>query len=83
VDEFADFLVDAYASGKIRSAGVSNMTAAQLVRLDRATRERGIAPIQVMQPQYNLLVRGIETDILPTAIELGIDSIVWGPLASG
>ncbi|WP_210480174.1 aldo/keto reductase [Naasia sp. SYSU D00948] len=81
--EFAEFLEGAYRSGKVRYGGVSNMTAAHLVELHLAERELGIPHIIALQPQYSLLVRDVELEILPTAQLLGIGSIAWGPLAAG
>ncbi len=81
--EFAEFLEGAYRAGKVRHGGVSNMTAAHLVELNLAERELGIPHIVALQPQYSLLVREVELEILPTAQLLGIGSIAWGPLAAG
>ncbi len=81
--EFAEFLEGAYRAGKVRYGGVSNMTAAHLVELNLAERELGIPHIVSLQPQYSLLVREVELEILPTAQLLGLGSIAWGPLAAG
>src|SRR3954451_14173139 len=65
--EFAEFLEGAQRAGKVRWGGVSNFTAAHLVELELATRELGIPPVVSLQPQYSLLVRDIELEVLPTA----------------
>lgn len=83
MEEFAEFLQGAYSSGKVRFGGLSNMAAADLLKLRRAEEELGIRPVVSLQPQYSLLVRDAERDVLPTARELGIASIAWGPLAAG
>ncbi|WP_210508393.1 aldo/keto reductase [Naasia sp. SYSU D00057] len=83
LSEFAEFLEGAQRSGKVRYGGVSNFTAAALVELDQATRELGIPPVVSLQPQYSLIVRDIELEVLPTARLLGMGSVAWGPLAAG
>jgi aryl-alcohol dehydrogenase-like predicted oxidoreductase len=44
---------------------------------------RNLYPPQVEQPQYSLLERSIERDVLPTARRLGMGVVVWSPLAGG
>jgi aryl-alcohol dehydrogenase-like predicted oxidoreductase len=65
------------AEGKIRNIGVSNFNAQQMQRAQK------IAPIASLQPPYSLLARGVETSILPFALEHGIGVIVYSPMASG
>lgn len=47
-----------------------------------ADKRNAYAPV-VEQPMYHLLDRGIETDVLPTARELGMGIVAWSPLAGG
>ena len=53
--------------GKVRYIGCSNWLASQIVEAQNAARQNGGAPLVSLQPQYSLIVRDIEIDILPTA----------------
>lgn len=76
-------MADLVDAGKIRSVGVSNFSARQMRRAQRALAGRGY-PLASNQVHYNLLHRGIERNgILDTAKELGITIIAWSPLSSG
>jgi aryl-alcohol dehydrogenase-like predicted oxidoreductase len=70
-------------SGKVRYIGCSNFFASQLVEAQWAADRRGATPFVSLQPQYSLLWRDIELDILPTATRHGVGIIVWSPLAGG
>ncbi len=63
--------------GKVRWIGVSNFNVAQMQRA------QAVAPITSLQPPYSLLVRGIETDILPHCREQNIGVIVYSPMRNG
>lgn len=63
--------------GKVRHIGVSNFDAGQMERAD------AIAPVETLQPPYNMLRRDIEAEILPYASENDIGVIVYSPMASG
>jgi aryl-alcohol dehydrogenase-like predicted oxidoreductase len=70
-------------SGKVRYIGCSNFYASQLVEAQwAADRLRG-TPFVSLQPQYSLIWRDIELDILPTASRHGMGVIVWSPLGGG
>jgi aryl-alcohol dehydrogenase-like predicted oxidoreductase len=76
-------LTDLVAQGKVRYVGSSTYPAAQIVKAQCVSRERGLQRFVSEQPPYSLLVRGIERDVLPTCRELGIGVIPWSPLAGG
>ena len=63
--------------GLVRHIGVSNFDVAQLRRVQQ------IAPVETLQPQYSLLSREIEDEILPYTHEHGIGVIGYSPMASG
>jgi aryl-alcohol dehydrogenase-like predicted oxidoreductase len=63
--------------GKVRYIGVSNFNVAQMKRLER------IAPITSLQPNYNIVTRDIEKDVLPFCREQHIGVIVYSPMKSG
>ncbi len=63
--------------GLVRHIGVSNFDVAQMRRI------LGIAPIDTLQPQYSLIARGVERQVLPFATSEGIGVIVYSPMGSG
>ena len=63
--------------GKIRYIGVSNFSAQQHVEAAQ------YGPLNSSQPQYNMLYRKAEEEILPTCLETGIGVIAHSPLARG
>lgn len=69
--------------GKVRYIGCSNWQASQIVEGQWAAERIGGTPLVSLQPQYSLVVRDIERDILPTARRQGLGVIVWSPLAGG
>jgi aryl-alcohol dehydrogenase-like predicted oxidoreductase len=63
--------------GLVRHIGVSNFDVAQLSRLQQ------IAPVETLQPQYSLIERGVEREILPFAEHNEIGVIAYSPMGSG
>jgi len=70
-------------SGKVRYIGCSNWQGSQIVEGQWAAERIGGTKLVSLQPQYSLIVRDIERDILPTAHRQGLGSIVWSPLGGG
>lgn len=70
-------------SGKVRYVGCSNFYGSQLVEAQWAAERLGASPFVSLQPQYSLIWRDIELDILPTATRHGLAVIVWSPLGGG
>lgn len=73
----------AVAAGKIHNIGWSNTTGWQLQRILDTARHAGLARPVVFQPQYNLLDRVIEWELLPLCLEEGIAVCPWSPLGGG
>jgi aryl-alcohol dehydrogenase-like predicted oxidoreductase len=74
----------AVASGKVRYAGVSNYSGWRIARA--ATWQRAVpgrAPIVANQMRYSLLDRGIEREVLPACLQLGVGIFPWSPLGGG
>ena len=70
-------------AGKVRAVGVSNFPA-WLLAWAVATQDReGWAPFVSLQPQYSLVERSIEVEILPFCRAAGLAVIPWGPLGAG
>jgi aryl-alcohol dehydrogenase-like predicted oxidoreductase len=70
-------------SGKIHYYGFSNFTGWQLTKAVHLARELGLAAPVSLQPQYNLLVREIEWEIVPAALDAGLGLLPWSPLGGG
>jgi voltage-dependent potassium channel beta subunit len=70
--------------GKILYWGTSEWSAADIMRAHAITREHGLTPPQMEQPQYNMLHRDrVEKEYLPLYREIGLGTTIWSPLASG
>jgi aryl-alcohol dehydrogenase-like predicted oxidoreductase len=84
VEETLRFLDDAIRAGKIRYAGLSNFLGYQIQKYVDLADSLGLAsrPITV-QPQYNLLARAIEWEVVPASHAEGLGLLPWSPLASG
>ena len=70
-------------SGRARHVGWSNVTGAQLQRILDLARFNDWSPPVTLQPQYNLLDRTIELELLPVCLEEGIGLLPWSPLGGG
>ena len=70
-------------AGKIRYYGFSNFTGWQLTKAVHLARELGLAAPVSLQPQYSLLVREIEWEIVPAAQDAGLGLLPWSPLGGG
>jgi aryl-alcohol dehydrogenase (NADP+) len=83
LEESLRFFDDAVRAGKIRYVGVSNFIGWQLQKAATLTELRGLAPLVTLQPQYNLLVRDIEFELLDVCRNENIGILPWSPLAGG
>jgi aryl-alcohol dehydrogenase-like predicted oxidoreductase len=70
-------------AGKIRSFGHSTFPASQIVEAQWAAQRRGRERFVSEQPPYSMLVRGIETEVLPVCADYRMGVISWSPLAGG
>lgn len=73
---------DVVRSGKALYIGVSEWTADQIREGHRLATEMGVQLIS-SQPQYSMLWRVIEPEVIPTCEQLGVSQIVWSPIAQG
>lgn len=83
IEETLLFLNDAVQSGKINYIGLSNFTAWQLQLMVSTAKNLGLHLPVTLQPQYSLLSREIEWEIVPAALYNGIGLLPWSPLAGG
>jgi len=74
----------AVASGRVRYAGISNYSGWQTGRaVSWQAAWPGRAPLVSTQVEYSLLQRGIEREVLPAAVSLGLGVLPWSPLGAG
>jgi aryl-alcohol dehydrogenase-like predicted oxidoreductase len=82
-DETLGALTDLVRAGKIRYFGSSTYPAHQIVEAQWVAKTRGYGRFVTEQPPYSILVRAIERDVLPVALEYGMGVLPWSPLAGG
>ncbi len=83
LDETLRFLDDAVRAGKISYYGFSNYLGWQLTKAVARAAALGFTMPVTLQPQYSLLVRDIEHEIVPASLDAGIGLLPWSPLAGG
>lgn len=83
LEETLGFLDDAVRSGKISYYGFSNYTGWQLTKAVWMAKANGWTAPVTLQPQYSLLVREIESEIVPAALDAGMGLLPWSPLGGG
>jgi aryl-alcohol dehydrogenase-like predicted oxidoreductase len=77
IEEGWSALAELKEQGLVRHIGVSNFDVGQLRRIE------SIAPVETLQPEYSLVVRDAEEELLPFAEREGIGVIVYSPMGSG
>lgn len=83
IDEYLRFIDDAIGAGKVHYFGLSNFVGWQLTAVaERAAAQGWTVPVS-LQPQYNLLTRYIELEIVPACERYGLGLMPWSPLAGG
>jgi aryl-alcohol dehydrogenase-like predicted oxidoreductase len=70
-------------AGKIRYWGLSNFTGWQLTKAVHLARALSTAAPVTIQPQYSLLARETEWEIVPAALDAGLGLLPWSPLGGG
>ena len=81
-EETMQAFADVVRQGKALYIGVSEWTADQIRAGVELSKELGFQLIS-SQPQYSMLWRVIEPEVVPTCQELGVSQIVWSPMAQG
>lgn len=82
LEETMQAFADVVHQGKAHYIGVSEWTANQIRAGHALARDLGISLVS-SQPQYSMLWRVIEDEVIPTCSELGISQIVWSPVGQG
>ncbi|QSR31524.1 aldo/keto reductase [Nocardioides sp. S5] len=70
-------------AGKIRYYGLSNFTGWQLTKAVLTARALGLREPVTLQPQYSLIVREVEWEVVPAALDAGMGLLPWSPLGGG
>jgi aryl-alcohol dehydrogenase-like predicted oxidoreductase len=83
LEETLSALTDLVRQGKVRYVGVSNFTGWQLMKALYVSELHGFEKFASLQPQYSLVERNIEREILPVCREEGLGVIPWSPLGGG
>ncbi|MBW8805134.1 MAG: aldo/keto reductase family protein [Catenulisporales bacterium] len=82
LEETMTAFADVVRSGKALYIGVSEWKASE-IRAAKALADELRIPLISNQPQYSMLWRVIEAEVVPTSAELGLSQIVWSPIAQG
>jgi aryl-alcohol dehydrogenase-like predicted oxidoreductase len=83
IEETLEALHDVVKAGKARYIGASSMYAWQFAKMLAVSEQNGWTKFVSMQPQYNLVYREEEREMLPLCKSEGIGVIPWSPLARG
>lgn len=82
-EETLEALHDIVKAGKVRYLGASSMHAWEFAKALHLQRTNGWTRFASMQHHYNLLAREEEREMIPLAVDNGVGTIVWSPLARG
>jgi aryl-alcohol dehydrogenase-like predicted oxidoreductase len=83
LEETLSALTALVRQGKVRYVGVSNFAGWQLTKALYVSELRGFERFVSLQPQYSLVERNIEREVLPVCREEGVGVIPWGRSAAG
>jgi aryl-alcohol dehydrogenase-like predicted oxidoreductase len=83
IDDTLGALTDLVRAGKVRYIGSSTFPPSRIVEAQWVAEKRGRERFRCEQPPYSMLIRAVETDVLPTCRRYGMGVIPWSPLAGG
>jgi aryl-alcohol dehydrogenase-like predicted oxidoreductase len=83
LEETLSALSDLVRAGKVRYVGASNFAAWQLMKALWVSEREGFERFVSLQPQYSLVERNIERELLPACRGEGVGVLPWGPLGGG
>lgn len=83
IEETLHALDDLVRQGKVRYIGCSNFAAWQIAKAHGISERLGLARLVSVQPQYSLLVREVERELLPFCRSEGVGVIPYSPMARG
>ncbi len=82
LEETMQAFADVVHAGKAHYIGVSEWKASEIRAAHELAKQLNIQLV-ASQPQYNMLWRVIEAEVVPTCEELGVGQVVWSPIAQG
>jgi aryl-alcohol dehydrogenase-like predicted oxidoreductase len=82
LEETMQAFADLVRQGKVFYIGVSEWTASQIAAAWDLAQDLGVQLVS-NQPQYSMIWRVIEGEVVPTCEKLGVSQIVWSPIAQG
>jgi aryl-alcohol dehydrogenase-like predicted oxidoreductase len=83
IDETLQAFDELVQAGKVRATGTSTFSRAQLAEARATAETRGIGAPASEQPPYSVLVRAVETEVLPWCRQHDVGVLVWAPLNGG
>ena len=83
LEEMLRALDDLVHQGKVRYIACSNYQAWRLCEALWTSDANNLARFECYQPQYSLVVRDIEQELVPLCLEKGLGIVAWGPMGSG
>ena len=83
IEETLRALDDLLRQGKVRYIGCSNFAAWQIAQSLGISDKRGYTGFAVVQSRYNMLDRGLESEVLPCCRALGVGIVPYAPLGGG
>src|SRR3954470_3319235 len=83
IDDTLGALTDLVRAGKVHYIGSSTFPPSRIVEAQWVAEKRGRERFRCEQPPYSMLIRAVETDVLPTCRRYGMGVIPWSPLAGG
>ena len=83
IEETLRFLDDAVSAGKITYYGFSNYVGWHIAKASEIAKAKGYSRPVTLQPQYSLLVRDIELEIVDACLDAGMGLLPWSPLGGG
>ncbi|MFE5563998.1 aldo/keto reductase [Amycolatopsis japonica] len=83
IDESLEAVEIAITAGKVRNAGVCNYSGWQTAVAAVRQAGKNSRPLVSVQVEYSLLERGIEREVVPAAMNLGLGILPWAPLGRG
>jgi aryl-alcohol dehydrogenase-like predicted oxidoreductase len=83
LEETLSTLSDLVRQGKVRYVGASNFAGWHIIKAARVSNDYGFEHFVSLQPQYSLVERHIEYEVVPACLSEGLGIIPWGPLGQG
>jgi len=83
IEEVVTAFDDLIRQGKVLYVGVSEWTAEQIREAVHLQQSHGFDRLVSNQPEYSMLWRVIEAEVVPASRELGLSQVVWSPMAQG